>query len=621
MDAFGKWFRENGGYLHPSVQFAQDAEHGSHFRATASIEPSTHILTVPHNLALSNLNAQVDDDFPVFRTHAQKFTVQSLGFFYLMAQWLNKDKSFWKPYLDILPSPEQGFETPMFYGEDDRQWLEGTDLHASVLGREAAWKKYWEDGLQVMQSASMDVTDYTWELFRWAATVYSTRSFNGSTVTPKDGQSWTAYKHTSSGTQTVLLNQNDYPEDWKTFSVLFPGMDTGNHNPNARVDWAYDPDSFSLTISEAVQSGSQIYNNYGPKSSEELLMGYGFCAPNNPYDGLLLAMRPPPPPLQQMLSITHPQYFKTSGEWNSEAATFRLLRAKLQETSNASPFDQAWGCVPAPLAELFCYVVKLERGVDVAPIEDAEEYLYHGDGKRYLPRIALYIMMSLIPKTSKLEEANERLPTQPTNHRQASVKIYRDMQYEVINTVQERMASYLKDLQPETVASSAGSAIWTLEDALELLEMEMPAAHKSFMSGVKYVTGTTKLRKLRGSEHEEYLWTILLCFIYLAYTSQPATETPGLISRWMQSLIDEYGEPELTAGEADEEADEEAAEYLDRVKKAAMFLPGSPWTNAAWTSDFVLDFGMRISKSQGTYMDIGDEEVGEDLRYVVYLHV
>jgi hypothetical protein len=30
---------------------------------------------------------------------------------------------------------------------------------------------------------------------------------------------------------------------------------------------------------------------------------------------------------------------------------------------------------------------------------------------------------------------------------------------------------------------------------------------------------------------------------------------------------------------------------------------------------------MRISKSQGTYMDIGDEEVGEDLRYVVYLHV
>ena len=450
--------------------------------------------------------------------------------------------------------------------------------------------------------------------------MYSSRSFNGLTVTPQDSQHWTAYKHGQDGTQTVLLNQSDYPEDWKKFSVLFPAIDIGNHNPNARIDWTYDPDRFSLTVSEKIELGSQVYNNYGPKSSEELLMGYGFCAPNNPYDGLLLAMRPPPPPLQQMLSITHPEYFKDTGEWNSEAATFRLLYGKLQETSDASPFDQAWGCVPAPLAELFCYVVQLERGVDVAPIEDAEEYLYHGEGRRYLHRIALYIMMSLIPKINKLEEANEKLPSEPSNHRQASVKIYRDLQYEVINSVQERMANYLKDLQPEDISSNAGSAIWTFEDAVNLLELEMPAAHKSFMSGVKYVTGTTKLRKLRGSEHEKYFWTILLCFLYLAHTSQPAA--PGLISQWMQSLIAEYGEPDLgVSAPDDDETDEDAAEYLDRVKKAAMFLPGSLWTSEAWTADFVLDFGMRISKSQGTYMDIGDEEVGEDVRYVVYLHV
>ncbi|KAI5196713.1 hypothetical protein AUEXF2481DRAFT_5995 [Aureobasidium subglaciale EXF-2481] len=620
MDAFENWFRNNGGYLHPAVHLAHDEDQGSHFRATAVIEPGTHVLTVPHSLSMSNLNAQVDDDFPVFRTHAKEFTVEGLSFFYLMAQWLNKDKSFWKPYLDILPTPEQGFETPIFYDEEDRKWLEGTDLHPTLLGREAAWKRYWEDGVQVMKSAGMDVTEYTWELFRWAATVYSSRSFNGLTVTPRGSQHWTAYKHDSNGGSTVLLNHSDYIEDWKKFSVLFPAIDIGNHNPNARVDWTYDPDRFSLNVSERIEPGSQVYNNYGPKSSEELLMGYGFCAPGNPYDGLLLAMRPPPPPLQQMLSITHPEYFKDNGEWNSEAATFRLLHAKLQETSNASTFDQAWGCVPAPLAELFCYVVQLERGVDVAPIEDAEEHLYHGDGKRYLPRIALYIIMSLIPKIGKLEEANESLPSEPTNPRQASVKIYRDMQYEVINTVQARMAAYLKDLQPEEVVSTAGSAIWTLEDALDLLEIEIPAAHKSFMSGVKYVTGTTKLRKLRGSEHEEYLWTILLCYLYLAQSSQPSTSSPSLIGKWIQSLVDEYGEPDIQAGEPDEETDEEAAEYLNRVKKAAMFLPGSLWTNPAWTADFVLDFGMRISKSQGTYMDIG-EEGDEDLRYVVYLHV
>lgn len=127
MEAFENWFRTNGGYLHPAVHLAQDAEQGSYFRATADIEPGTHVLTVPHNLAMSNLNAQVDDDFPVFRTHAQSFTVEGLSFFYLMAQWLNKEESFWKPYLNILPSPEQGFETPIFYDDGDRKWLEGTE--------------------------------------------------------------------------------------------------------------------------------------------------------------------------------------------------------------------------------------------------------------------------------------------------------------------------------------------------------------------------------------------------------------------------------------------------------------------------------------------------------------
>ena len=70
------------------------------------------------------------------------------------------------------------------------------------------------------------------------------------------------------GLQTTLLDLDQFPEDWKNFAVLFPVMDAGNHNPTARVDWAYDPERFSLTVSEQVEAGSQIFNNYGPKSNE-----------------------------------------------------------------------------------------------------------------------------------------------------------------------------------------------------------------------------------------------------------------------------------------------------------------------------------------------------------------
>jgi len=141
---------------------ASDALHGTHFRANAAIQPGTYVLTVPHHLALSNLNALVDDNFPVFKKYAKLFTVEALTFFYLMAQWINKEKSFWKPYLDTLPTPEEGFGTPLLFDEEDRKWLEGTDLHPTLLKREEIWQRYWRDGVKILKSAGMDTTEYTW---------------------------------------------------------------------------------------------------------------------------------------------------------------------------------------------------------------------------------------------------------------------------------------------------------------------------------------------------------------------------------------------------------------------------------------------------------------------------
>ena len=36
------------------------------------------------------------------------------------------------------------------------------------------------------------------------------------------------------------------------------------------------------------QVGQQVFNNYGPKSNEEFLVGYGFCIPDNPQVGCWL---------------------------------------------------------------------------------------------------------------------------------------------------------------------------------------------------------------------------------------------------------------------------------------------------------------------------------------------
>ncbi|KAK3096331.1 hypothetical protein LTR53_019401, partial [Teratosphaeriaceae sp. CCFEE 6253] len=63
------------------------------------------------------------------------------------------------------------------------------------------------------------------------------------------------------------------PAEDLDFSVLFPVQDAGNHSNDAHVDWAYDPGRFSVSINEAVEAGGEVFNNYGGKGNEELLMG------------------------------------------------------------------------------------------------------------------------------------------------------------------------------------------------------------------------------------------------------------------------------------------------------------------------------------------------------------
>ena len=121
------------------------------------------------------------------------------------------------------------------------------------------------------------------------------------------------------------------PQERKDFPVLFPVMDVSNHNPKAEVEWSFDPGRFSLTTLSAIPANGQVYNNYGPKSNAELLMGYGFCVVDNPYDTVLETLKPPPEALQSLMRNSHPGYFKTSGEWNSEAATFALTHPGINQ--------------------------------------------------------------------------------------------------------------------------------------------------------------------------------------------------------------------------------------------------------------------------------------------------
>lgn len=89
------------------------------------------------------------------------------------------------------------------------------------------------------------------ELFLWAATVFSSRSFSGKLM------AWT-----DDLTTAAMAEPDSLP-------ALFPLMDAVNHQPRTKTTWQPGAGMLSAVSGAAIAAGAEVCNNYGPKSNEE----------------------------------------------------------------------------------------------------------------------------------------------------------------------------------------------------------------------------------------------------------------------------------------------------------------------------------------------------------------
>lgn len=81
------------------------------------------------------------------------------------------------------------------------------------------------------------------ELFMWAATIFSSRSFTSDLFTSENTKS--------------------------SFPVLYPVLDIFNHRLGTKVGWQFHKGDFNLCLEERVEQGMQVFNNYSPKGNED----------------------------------------------------------------------------------------------------------------------------------------------------------------------------------------------------------------------------------------------------------------------------------------------------------------------------------------------------------------
>jgi hypothetical protein len=281
------WASSNGASLHPSVQIYDDPTTGLSFRVSPSspspIPPYAPIVNLPTSLSLSYLNAlHPTPSFP--RSFLAKSPPHVVGRLLLIKEYLRGAESFWHPYIQALPQPEDvdDWALPPLWPEEEAELLEGTNVEIGLdkiredLGRE------FRDAQKLLLASNGDAEDdfsslLTRELYQWAYCIFSSRSFRPSLVLSREQQE-------------ALLPPGVSAND---FSVLLPVFDIGNHDMTVHVRWDVtsggqaDASSTGGSAAAAVQlkvgrehkPGEQIFNNYSPKTNAELLLGYGFMLP------------------------------------------------------------------------------------------------------------------------------------------------------------------------------------------------------------------------------------------------------------------------------------------------------------------------------------------------------
>lgn len=168
----------------------------------------------------------------------------------------------------------------------------GTNLPPAIAQREGIWSREFEGGREILDgSEEMEGLrgKWTWELYKWASTIFSSRSFVSKLIPDE------VYGDVLEQPVAGYANWRAKIAEEGPYPVLFPLLDIANHDAKARVEWYVNAQGpikdFSIITDAAIEGGEQVFNNYAPKWNTELLLGYGFCIPGN--DDVAIELRCP----------------------------------------------------------------------------------------------------------------------------------------------------------------------------------------------------------------------------------------------------------------------------------------------------------------------------------------
>lgn len=247
FDSFEKWLQDNGA-KYPGLYFKCYGQDQRGVHCEQDIPKNRRIMYIPLKCLITDAMARQTKTGQLLISIEKRLSAPNHNqiIVFMLEDMLN-EKSFFKPYYDILPKDVTNF--PVFWTEKEKAFLKGSTLPNEIKQRR---EKIRNDYKIIGDLVPKFTENFTFDKFLWCRTIVGSRNF---TITI-DGS-----KRTS----------------------MVPHADMLNHFRPRETSWTFENDirCFTITSLKPLSRGQQVMDSYGKKCNSKFLLHYGFAVECN----------------------------------------------------------------------------------------------------------------------------------------------------------------------------------------------------------------------------------------------------------------------------------------------------------------------------------------------------
>ncbi|KAL8725370.1 MAG: hypothetical protein Q9166_007386 [cf. Caloplaca sp. 2 TL-2023] len=338
------------------------------------------------------------------------------------------------------------------------------------------------------------------------------------------------------------------------------GLDLLNHNPAARVTWQWTDSVCAITSNEELSAGTEIFNNYAPKSNEELIMGYGFSLFKNVSDHCNLALgtmavarikdalgqESASPHVKHASQDSKLSVAEASQVTNPERPVTGVGWVRLTHSWHDQKGTRAGHMFSPSFLEQtsIAFSNAREHGQGFS---STDVHLFAAPLTRNKLHTICAIAMILQKQSAELAEKDFELPAWPNNQRQFHAARYRRGQLHILRTVSDSILAGLRGLAGLDLS-------WPRDKRLIRLEHILKAGPKELLQDFRAVLhigfGTRNPEKIRQRMLLDSAFTLWLYGLWLwalptSNLGRLPSDRPALPTRtasWITFVCQTYGD-------------------------------------------------------------------------------